>query len=143
MQDDYLKFWRVVRRWALLTYDINVPDLEMVLFLYSEKRFGQDDFDEYNQIFPWDKKRFQSMVTNGMIVKFRNQKNGKKALYTLSRSSVGMVKAIYAKLNGEETFSEHRTIAFKRKNPNYANKMYRNVMKNINKEIIEKKKNGG
>jgi hypothetical protein len=134
IKHDGLKYWRVIRRWAMLQYKISMPDLEMILFLYSEKRFGRADFDEYNQIFSWDDKRFQSMVTNGRIVKFRNQRGNKKALYQLSRNSTGMCKSIYQKLNGEETFSEHRTRIFQ-DGAGYSDRQYRKIMIKINKEI--------
>ena len=37
---DYLKYWRVVRFWVKATYGIGTPDLDMLLFLYSEQVFN-------------------------------------------------------------------------------------------------------
>jgi hypothetical protein len=135
MKDDYMKYWRVVRRWVKAQHGMGVQEMEMMLFLYSEEYFGHDNFKEYDQIFSWDNKRFQNMVTDGTIVKFRNAQGGKKALYQLSHKSKGICKSIYKKLNGEETFSECRTEIFQ-KDPAYMNRQYRKYMMKLNKVIL-------
>ena len=38
---DYLKYWRVVRFWVKAVHGISTPDLEMMLFLYSEEIFDK------------------------------------------------------------------------------------------------------
>ena len=45
MQNDYLKYWRVVRYFIKIKYGISTGELDMLLFLYSEKYFGKaNDF---------------------------------------------------------------------------------------------------
>jgi len=51
---DYLKYWRVIRHYAKRKYGVTTPELEMLLFLRSEKYFSKDDFDEYNELMSWD-----------------------------------------------------------------------------------------
>ena len=36
-QDDYLKYWRVIRYYTLQKYKLKTAELEMLLFLRSEK----------------------------------------------------------------------------------------------------------
>ena len=90
--DDFMKYWRVVRKWAYIKYGLSVPKLEMLLFLYSEGKFSKTQFDEYKQIFSFDTKWFERLREQGYIVKWRNQSNGEKALYCLSVQAIGIVK---------------------------------------------------
>ena len=41
---DYLKYWRVVRYFIKAKYNLSQADLDIILFLYSEKYFSKDDF---------------------------------------------------------------------------------------------------
>ena len=43
---DYLKHLRLIRRYYMLKYKLNLADLEMLLFLYSENRFPKKTFNE-------------------------------------------------------------------------------------------------
>ena len=61
---DYLKYWRVIRHYAKRKYGVTTPELEMLLFLRSEKYFSKDDFDEYNELMSWDKNIFEKMRTD-------------------------------------------------------------------------------
>ena len=45
---DYLKYWRVVRYFVKRKYGLSQSELEMLLFLRSEKYFSKDDFDEFD-----------------------------------------------------------------------------------------------
>ena len=42
---DYLKYWRVVRYFIKAKYGLSQADLDILLFLYSEKYFSKDKFD--------------------------------------------------------------------------------------------------
>ena len=56
---NYLKYWKVVKQFVKTKYDISTADLEMLLFLRSEKYFSKGDFDEFNELFHWEKNRFE------------------------------------------------------------------------------------
>ncbi len=45
-KNDYLKYWKVVKQWANVKYDVGTADIEMMLFLYSEGLFTQKQFEE-------------------------------------------------------------------------------------------------
>ena len=38
-QEDYLKYWRVIRQFTKIKYGLTQSDLDMLFFLYSEKYF--------------------------------------------------------------------------------------------------------
>ena len=49
-KNDYLKYWRVIRYFVKAKYGLSTADLEVLLFLYSEKYFGKG-----KSFFPWPK----------------------------------------------------------------------------------------
>ena len=57
-QDNWLKYFRVIRYYMRRKYDLSLSDLEMLLFLYSEGLFTRSDFSEFGQIMSWDRRRF-------------------------------------------------------------------------------------
>ena len=134
---DYLKYWRVVRYYVKAKYKLSISNLEMLLFLYSEKYFGKRDFDEYAEIMSWDPKRFQGLVTQGWIVKFRDAKPPykQKAVYQLSHRARSVISSIYEQLEGSREMSIDL-----RRNPvgapdiRYMDKVYRNQIKKVNEE---------
>jgi len=132
-----MKYWRVVRRWAQDRYGLTYPMLEMLLFLYSEGKFSRTDFNEYSEIFPWRLKDFEKLREEGFVYRWRNRKGKEVALYALTPRAVGIIKSIYRKLNGEEAFSETRGTMFS-SNARFRDKVLRNYIKKINKEIRSK-----
>ena len=44
IQDDYLKYWRVVRNWVNSKYpEISIPDIELFLFLFNAVPFRSEE----------------------------------------------------------------------------------------------------
>lgn len=131
--NDYLKYWRVVRQFVKIKYNLSQADLDVILFLYSEKYFGSEKFREFNEILSWDRKRFSRLVSEGWIELFRKKENNKKALYQLSFKASRMVDMIYKKLNGEEISMNDTVNPMFKRNVSYADKVYRNMIKEMNK----------
>lgn len=130
--NDYLKYWRVVRQFVKIRYNLTQADLDVILFLYSEKYFGRDKFKEFNEILSWDRKRFERLLKEGWIEEFRKREKGKKALYQLSFKASRMVDMIYKKLNGEEISTSTASNPMFKRNVSYADKVYRNMIKEMN-----------
>jgi len=131
---DYLKYLRVVRYWAKRSKGIGLADLEMLLFLYSERLFKRTDFNEYEEIFSWDVTRFERLLRDGWISKWRKKKGSESALYEVSYKGKRFINSVYKKLSGEEDISEspdHNPI-FKKNSP-YTDKVYRRAIKKMNK----------
>ncbi len=135
-KNDYLKYWKVVKQWAKVKYDVGTADIEMMLFLYSEGLFTQKQFEEYNEIMSWDKNRFHNLMKDKWIIVWRKRKGRESTLYELGFRGKRLCASIYKKLNMEETVSEDR-----RRNPifdtnaSYSHKVYRKVIKKMNQEI--------
>jgi hypothetical protein len=138
-RDDYLKYYRVIRQFIKIKYEITQADLDMLLFLYSEKYFGRDKFDEYTKLLGWDVVRFFRLQQEGWIVKFRNRVGKRKALYKLTIKSERMIQSIYRKLSGEEiptSLSQNKMFL---KNASYLDKAYRDMIIQMNEVIRQQR----
>ena len=127
--NDYLKYWRVIRYWVKAKYGLTTPDLEMLLFLYSEQLFNKTDFKEYEELMSWDVNRFDRMLRDGWIHVWRKRKGNQATHYELTYKTRRIIDTIYKKLNGEE-ISERNPLF--NKNVSYTDKVYRNAIKKIN-----------
>lgn len=134
-KNNYLKHWRVVQYWVKRNYEITSADLDMLLFLYDEGLFQYEDFDKFQSIFNWDKKRFHRLMNDGWIRIWRkkNKRKGLANLYEISGKGRRLCSDVYKKLNGEVDFSEvpRKNVVFKRKK--YTDKVYSIRMAEINK----------
>ena len=135
-KNDYLKYWKVVKQWAKVKYNLGTADIEMMLFLYSEGLFNQKQFEEYTEIMSWDKNRFHNLMKDKWIVVWRKRKGKESTLYELGFSGKRMCASIYKKLNMEETVSEDRRLnPIFNPNADYSKKVYRKTIKKMNKEV--------
>ncbi len=129
---DYLKYWRVIRYFVKAKYKLSQADLDIILFLYSEKYFDKGKFDEFDELLSWDVKRFNRLLKDGWIQSFRKKVGNRRTVYQLSYKASRMVHSIYQKLNGEEIpVSNNHNPMFLRK-VNYSDKVYRNMIKEMN-----------
>jgi hypothetical protein len=138
-QLDYLKYWRVIRQFMKIKYGLTQADLDILLFLYSEKYFDRGKFEEFDNLLGWDKQRFENLRQAGWIVVFRKRMGARKAIYQLSIKSVRMIQSIYRKLSGEEipvSSSNNKMFA---KNVSFSDKVYRNMIIEMNKTIKQQR----
>lgn len=134
-QYDYLKYWRVVRQFIKAKYGLTQSDLDILLFLYSEKYFGREDFAEYNTLLGWDPNRFNKLLEDGWIVVFRKRNSRARAIYEISYKTKTMIRSLYKKLNGEEIpVSPSSNPMFLKRVP-YTDKVYRHYIKNMNADL--------
>jgi len=138
---DYLKYWKVIRYFIKAKYKISTGELDMLLFLYSEKYFDKDKFNEFNEIFSWNEKRFKQLKAKGWIEVFRprDYKKKKKAIYALSYKTRRMIGSMYKKLSGEEIPESPSANPIFLKNVSYTDKVYRNMIIEMNKFIKQQR----
>ena len=139
--DDYLKYWKVIRQFMRIKYKINQEDLEMILFLYSEKYFDKEKFEEFDTLLSWNKNRFEKLRQEGWIQSFRHgmTPGGRRAVYQLSTKARALVQSIYRKLNGEEIPVSNSHNRMFHKNVSYTDKVYRNMIIEMNKTIRQQR----
>ena len=144
---DYLKYWKVIREYFKVRHNLSQADLDMLLYLYSERYFNVTTFREYEKIFVWDKKRFYRLIHEGWIELFASKQKGRpamrsKALYCLSYKAKRMINSIYKKLEGEEIPETMCNNPMFKKNVRFSDKVYRNMIITMNEEIKENKLTG-
>lgn len=142
MKSDYLKYWRVIRQYTKVRYGLSQSDLDVLLFLNSEGYFSKSKFSEFAQLVSWDEQRFARLLRDGWIENFRERYNSRRALYSLSYKSRRMLDSIYKKLDGEEISEVPDNNPMFRKKVRFSDKVYRNMIKSMNKAIREKNLTG-
>jgi hypothetical protein len=120
-------------------YGIRSADLDMLLFLYSEKYFGKQQFNDFDKLLSWDINRFNRLLSDGWISVFRKRQGNKKTLYELSYKGKRMISSVYKKLNGEEIPMSESANPMFAKNVSFSDKVYRNMIVRMNKYIREQR----
>ena len=132
---DFLKYWRVVRYYIKAKYGLSTPDLEMLLFLYSEKYFSKSDFANYEELMSWDQNRWNRLREEGWIEVFRKRTRRTMPMFMLSYKARGVVKYTYQKMLANEDLSvDVRRNPMGRSDASYNDKVYRNQMVKVNEE---------
>ena len=139
MQNDYLKYWRVIRQFIKVKYNLSQGDLDVILFLNSEKYFSKDKFQEFDELLSWDEDRFDRLLRDGWVEVFRKRVGKNKTLYSLSYKTLRVVSSIYKKLDGEEIPTSVTGNPMFAKNVSYTDKVYRNFIKSMNKFIRQQR----
>ena len=132
---DYMKYWRVIRYWVKAKYKIGTPDIDMLLFLYSEDIFNKTKFNEFDELMSWNVNRFDQLLKNGWIHVWRKKRGKETTLYELTYKAKRLVNLIYRKLNGEEIGEDHRTNPLFRNDASFMDKVYRQSIIKLNEEI--------
>jgi hypothetical protein len=79
-QRDYLKYWKVIRTYFKVKHNLTQADIDMLLFLYSERYFNFTTFKEYEKLFTWDIERFEKLKKLGWIELFSTKQKGRPAM---------------------------------------------------------------
>lgn len=130
---DYLKYWRVIRYYFKAKYGLTTADLDMLLFLNSEAYFTKDKFGQMDECLGWDKDRMNRLIRDKWIQLFRRATPERAALYEMTYQSKRMLTSLYKKLNGEDIPTSVSQNPMMLKNVSYNDKVYRNMIKEINK----------
>ena len=139
-QDDYLKYWRVIRYYYQRKNNLKASELDTLVFLFSEKYFTKKKFLEFDELFSWDDRRFDNLHSKGWIITFSRSSIPYKTIYQLSPKTVNMIKDIYNKLSGEELSVDPEINPLFKKNVKYTDKVYRNMIKKMNKFIRQQQR---
>jgi len=137
-EHNFLKYWRVVRYYITKQYKISYPELELLLYLYDENVFTKTDFKNFEECISWKRGRFEDLMDRGFIRKWRDRrKEGYANLYELTQHAKLICNQTYKKLTQEEPISEdkYRNEVFK--SDNYMDKIYRRLIKKMNKKPSE------
>lgn len=133
---NFLKYWKIVRKWATVKYNITYQDLEIILYLYDEGVWKAKDFLSATQIYSWDKKRLERLIDDGWLRIFRDGKGyaGHARLYEMTPKGKKMCEGVYSKVTQEEAIPENHqnNPIFKKSDPSFILKMYRQAITKMN-----------
>jgi len=135
---DYLKYWRTINFYYRTKNDLSQAEIDMLLFLKSEKYFRKKKFEEFDKILSWDKHRFKKLVAKGWIQLFRGIGGPSANIYELSMKANRMLNEMYRKLNGEEITISGKTPLLKKK-ISYHSKMYIEMIQEMNQVIRQQR----
>lgn len=136
---DYLKYWKVVRHYIRVKHDLNQAEIDLMLFLYSERYFSRYKIAEFSKLLTWDTRRFDSLVERGWISTFRAKHPRSKPIYELSMKGQRMVASIYNILNGEEIPTSSSANPLFRRNASHGDKLFANAIKEMNESIRQQR----
>lgn len=137
---NYLKYWKVVKQFVKIKYKLSTADIEMLLFLRSEKYFSKEDFDEFNELFHWERNRFERLRQEGWVDVFRKKKGKSRVLYQLSYKAQRIITSLYKKLEGEEIPESKSSNPMFLANASYTDKVHRNFIKKLNESIRQEQR---
>lgn len=86
---DFLKYIRVVMKWAVENSTLTRPQIELILYLYGMGTFSKKQFQEYHKtVGMYEQKTLDHLTEEGWIILWRpaNKKKKEHALYTISHS---------------------------------------------------------
>jgi hypothetical protein len=124
-----LKYYRLVRKWACKTYELNDADLELLIYLDCKNFFTRNDFINGVYTYSWDKHRWDRLRKNGWIDVFkkRNRTTSKYSVYKVSTKCKHLISRIYRILLGEEDLPTYSANKFY-KNKTYTDKVYNKLL---------------
>ena len=133
---DFLKYYRLVSRWAAKNNDLKIADLELLFYLDPITYFTINDFKDGTIYYSWDKTRFYRLQRDGWIDKVHIGKGRYRDhnKYKVSYKGKMLINRIYKMLIGKELIPESakRNTILKRKS--YIDKVYSQAIKKFNKQ---------
>jgi len=133
---DFLKYYRLVSRWACRNNDLSIADLELLFYLDPIIYFTIEDFKTGTLFYTWDKERFYRLQKQEWINKSHSGggRRGDHNKYKVSQKGKLLINRIYRILINEEELptSAKRNKIMKRET--YIDKVYSEAIKKFNKQ---------
>lgn len=132
---DFLKYYRLVSRWACKKYNLSISDLELLFYLDPIKYFTLEDFKNGTLYYHWDRQRFYRLQREEWIEKIHkgNGRLGDHNKYKVSLKGKRMINKIYKILIDQEDIPED---AKRSKSNRYVDKVYNQAISKFNKNKL-------
>ena len=129
------KYYRLVRKWACKTYDLNDADLELLIYLDCKQRFTRQEFIDGTYTYSWDKQRWERLRSQGWIEVWRHRSRTsiKFSIFKTSFKCSQLISRIYRILLGEEDLpTSERSIFYN--NKSYSDKVFNKAIDDMIKD---------
>tara|TARA_R110001632_G_scaffold6864_1_gene27635 strand:- start:1131 stop:1565 length:435 start_codon:yes stop_codon:yes gene_type:complete len=99
-----LKHYRIIRKWACKTNNLNDADLELLIYLDALNMFTKDDFKKGTYSYSWDNRRWNRLLKKEWIIVWRkrNHTTQKYHIYKVSLKCKQLISRMYRIMLGEE-----------------------------------------
>ena len=99
-----LKHYRIIRKWACKTCNLNDADLELLIYSDALDMFTKNDFIKGTYSYSWDNRRWNKLVKQGWIIVWRkrNHTTQKYHIYKVSYKCKQLISRMYRIMLGEE-----------------------------------------
>tara|TARA_E500000318_G_scaffold71759_1_gene66417 strand:+ start:5454 stop:5909 length:456 start_codon:yes stop_codon:yes gene_type:complete len=136
---DFLKYYRLVSRWACKENDISISDLELLFYLDPIKYFTIQDFKDGTFYYNWDKMRFYRLQSQEWLTKVHkgNGRLGDHNKYTVSSKGQRLIARIYRILVGKENLPESARRSKIMRKETYIDKVYAQAINKFNKSNLD------
>ncbi len=107
-----LKHYRIIRKWACKTCNLNDADLELLIYLEAVDLFTKDDFKKGTYSYSWDNRRWNRLLKQGWITVWRkrNHTTQKYHIYKVSTKCKQLISRMYRIMLGEEEMVTNKLI---------------------------------
>lgn len=134
-----MRYWRIIRYYYLKKYDISESDLDLLLYLYSEKYFKESDINIFSQTFKWDRYRLTKLKSKGFLDIHSHPHSNSPTIWKVTFKTKKLVASLYAKLEGGKISENYQFNRLFLKEAGFAHKTYKNAIIQMNREIDENK----
>ena len=126
------KHYRIIRKWACKTCNLNDADLELLIYLESVDLFNKDDFKKGTYSYSWDNRRWNRLLKQGWITVWRkrNRTTQKYHIYKVSTKCKQLISRMYRIMLGEEDMP---TKIFEN-NSRYSFTVLQTAIQNVNRD---------
>jgi len=99
-----LKHYRIIRKWACKSYNLQEADLELLIYLDAIELFTKNDFKKGTYSYSWDNRRWNRLLKEGWIKVWRerNRTTQKYNIYKVSVKCKQLIARMYRIMLGEE-----------------------------------------
>tara|TARA_R110000868_G_scaffold461_1_gene3545 strand:- start:1511 stop:1942 length:432 start_codon:yes stop_codon:yes gene_type:complete len=99
-----LKHYRIIRKWACKTCNLNDADLELLIYLDALDMFTKNDFIKGTYSYSWDNRRWNKLLKQEWITVWRkrNHTTQKYHIYKVSYKCKQLISRMYRIMLGEE-----------------------------------------
>ena len=136
---DFLKYVRLVFKWAQENYGLSRPQLELLLFLYGTGAFSKKQFNDYHKtVGMYADKTLTDFIDEGWIVLWRPANKNKKIhrLYTLTQKGKIMCNKMHRFSCGKDEIPMTKAInvLVEKKEEKRINSYYLDAIKRMNQD---------
>ena len=131
-----LKHYRIIRKWACKTCNLNDADLELLIYLDAIEFFNKNDFITGTYSYSWDNRRWNRLLKQGWITVWRrrNRTTQKYHIYKVSVKCKQLISRMYRIMLGDEDIPTNKKTNKIMKGESYIDKVLSKSIIYVNKD---------